>query len=312
MARRWRRGGPGEWWDGHEGADSHWGSPPLVETATVALEGAPAAQSLYPAAWIDSSAQRFGRGRAAKGQPGCRQVLRPGVWQLIYWPCWGRDGSISAGAGRAEYVRLMFEEAGVPYEEVEDAEFVRDFFWRRCDELQPAPVLAPPAVHKDGFVLSQTAAIVRYLARKFGMMPDGGVEAEARADQLVETVHEMVAEARLAYHPDHQHRRPYRDQREAAEPYIRAFERSRLPRLLGHFERLLAHAGEHFVGGSFSYADVQVFALLRVAESQFPRAYAALDIPLLRAFLNRTARRPRIAAYLASDRSRPFAGDSFM
>lgn len=239
-------------------------------------------------------------------------MLRPGVWQLIYWPCWGRDGSVSAGAGRAEYVRLLFEEAGVPYEEVEDAEFVRDFFWRRCGELQPAPVLAPPAVHKDGFVLAQTPAIVRHLARELGLLPPGGAEAEARADQVAETVHELVAEANIAFHPDHTHKKSHWVQQGAAQPYIRAFQRSRFPRFLGHFERLLGHSGEYFINGSFSYADLQVFAVLRISESQFPEAYAALQIPLLRNFFHRIRARPRIAAYLSSDRCRPFVGASFM
>eukprot|EP00747_Dinoflagellata_sp_TGD_P103239 gnl/TRDRNA2_/TRDRNA2_168901_c0_seq2.p1 gnl/TRDRNA2_/TRDRNA2_168901_c0~~gnl/TRDRNA2_/TRDRNA2_168901_c0_seq2.p1 ORF type:complete len:350 (-),score=46.76 gnl/TRDRNA2_/TRDRNA2_168901_c0_seq2:34-1014(-) len=240
-------------------------------------------------------------------------VLRPGVWQLIYWPCWGNDGKVSAGAGRAEYVRIIFEEAGEPYEEVEDATFVRDFFWKRAEELQPLPVLAPPAIHRDGFVLAQTAAIARYLARKLHLLPSGGLEEEARADQIVETVHELVAEARIAFHPDYTHKKSYWQQQEAAVPYIRAFERSRFPRFLEHLERLLVDAGgEYFVGASLSYVDLQVFTALRVAESQFPGAYAALPISGLRAFSRRIASRPRVAAYLASDRCRPFAGDSFM
>lgn len=265
------------------------------------------------ARWVGGAGgEGCGRGRAAVTSSRIAPALRPGAWQLIYWPCYARDGSLSAGAGRAEYVRLMFEEAGVPYEELEDTDFVRNFFWRSATEMQPMPVLAPPAIHRDGFVLAQTASIVRYLAREFGLLPHGEAEVEARADQVVETVHELVAEARIAFHPDHTHKKSYKQQVEAARPYIQAFERSRFPKFLAHFERLLAVGGDYFMGGSFSYVDVQVFAVLRVSESQFPAAYARQPIPHLLAFCERVKARPNIAAYLASDRCRPFAGESFM
>merc|ERR1719215_46451 len=142
------------------------------------------------------------------------------------------------------------------------------------------------------------------------MLPAGGPEAEARADQICETVHEFVSEGRLAYHPDHTHRKPYYQQVEFAKPWIRAFEQSRLPRFLGHFERLLvAGGGWHFVGGGFSYVDLQVFTVLRVCKFQFAEAYQA---PLLERFVENIAARPRIAAYLASERCRPFVGNSMM
>ena len=55
-----------------------------------------------------------------------------------------------------------------------------------------------------------------------------------------------------------------------------------------------------------------MFHLLRSAESQFPEEYQSLEIPKLRDFKERIARRPNIAAFLNSPRAIPFHGNSMM
>jgi len=58
--------------------------------------------------------------------------------------------------------------------------------------------------------------------------------------------------------------------------------------------------------------DIAVFQVLRATEFQFPEEYKSLDIPLLRAFKQRMQERPRIRAFLESDRSLEFCGNSMM
>jgi len=84
------------------------------------------------------------------------------TYQLLYWPA--RDettGKIFAGAGRAEYLRIIFEYAGVPYEEISSSAELMRYFWKET-ALQPAayPVLAPPAVRYNDFAVAQTGARV--------------------------------------------------------------------------------------------------------------------------------------------------------
>ena len=55
-----------------------------------------------------------------------------------------------------------------------------------------------------------------------------------------------------------------------------------------------------------------MFHAMRAVESQFPNEYKSLEIPLLHAFKERMAVRPRIAAFLSSPRSLPFCGNSMM
>lgn len=237
----------------------------------------------------------------------------PGKWQILYWPAFGPTGKIFAGAGRAEYLRVMFEEADVPYEDI--SEGIKEYFWSDT-EAQPRPVLAPPVIRKDDFVLCQTPVCAKHLAVEFGMYPSSSRDDASRAEQIVATVHEYIAEGRMAFHPV-KNSMSYHDQVEEAKPYIEAFKKERLPRYMSHFERCLEAnntigGSSFFVGNSLTYVDLQVMVMLQVTRFQVPDAWEKLDAPLLKAFLDGIEARPRIRAYLDSDRKRPFAGDSFM
>lgn len=230
-------------------------------------------------------------------------------WQLLYWPS-HVNGEIMAGAGRGEYLRVIFEEAGVEYEDVSAG--LQEYFWDRLD-LQPYPVLAPPVIRKGHFVLSQTSVCAKHLAIDFGLYPSDPADA-SHADQIVASVHEFVAEGRMAFHPV-QNTMSYNDQKEEAKPYIEAFQRDRMPRYMVFFERLLsanAARGEFFVGSSLTHVDLQVMVMLQVTRHQFSEAWLTTDAPLLKAFLARMEVRPSMQRYLTSDRRRPFAGDSMM
>lgn len=232
-------------------------------------------------------------------------------WQILYWPARDADGNISAGAGRAEYLRVIFEEAGVQYEEITSN--IQDFFWTRLD-LQSFPVLAPPAIRKGDFVLCQTPICAKHLAIEFDMYPKNQMDA-SHAEQIVTTVHEYIAEGRMAFHPV-KNTLSYHKQVEEAKPYIEAFQKERMPRYLGNFERYLkANKTESgfFMGETLTYVDLQVMVMLQVTRSQWPEAWESLsDIPSLKAFLATMEARPKINLYLESPRKSPFAGDSLM
>jgi len=258
----------------------------------------------------------------------------------MYWPATRADGTVLAGAGRGEYVRVIFEEAGVPYEEVDDPLLLSTFFGMRktsaasdASSAEKAsirnmvwPLLAPPAiVSPDGsFQMAQTADIARYLGKKFGLYPPASKpEQQARADQVLSTIHEYIAEGRLSFHPV-KNTMSYWDQVAEAQPYIRAFVKERAPRYLAHFESLLAFncassaGGSNneqllcFVGSTVSVVDLHAWVMLDVTLQQWPEDAMLAPYPKLAEFKAQVEARPRIRAYLASDRKRPFAGDSLM
>jgi glutathione S-transferase len=71
---------------------------------------------------------------------------------------------------------------------------------------------------------------------------------------------------------------------------------------------VLAQADGRHALRQHSYVDLSLFQLMSGLQYMFPRRMAALapDLPLLHALQERVAQRPRIAAYLASERRLPF------
>lgn len=224
-------------------------------------------------------------------------------WTLFYWA--------AKSAGRAEFVRLLFEEAGVKYKE-DNEDTLGKFFQGKIGGNFPP--YAPPMIRKGSFQLSQTPVICRYLGKEFGLFPDK-FEDEWHAEQFNLTLHDYVAEGRNSFHGINLIA-SYFTQQEETKPYIERFVKDRIPRYLKHFEQVLSlnNNGQGFVfGNKLTYVDLGLLHVLRATEAQFPDTWKEADyIPNLKAFKERIETRPNIAAYLKSDRWLGFEGNSMM
>ncbi|XP_064633372.1 glutathione S-transferase P 2-like [Lineus longissimus] len=222
-------------------------------------------------------------------------------YELYYWPF----------AGRGEFIRLIFEDAGVPFKDISDRPTLLELKEGR-DGFYPG--FAPPYLRKGNFTLNQTPVICRYLGKEYGYWPEKE-EDHWHAEQVNATIHDFIAEGRLVFHGVG-FVKSYYDQVEETKPYIAWFKKERFAKWLGLFERNLAanHGGTGFVvGDKCTYVDLALLHVLRAAASQFPDEWAAIDtVPLLKAFKLRMEERPRLAAYFKSDRCRPFEGSSMM
>lgn len=231
--------------------------------------------------------------------PGKRGGYIRGVtpYELYYWP---------TIPGRGEFVRLVLEEAGAPYVDVARLPAEQgggeDAIVRLLEDGGGVPPFAAPFLRHDGVVLAQTANICLYLARRHALVTP---EREPHANQLQLTVADVVAEAHDTHHPLAASLY-YEDQRPAARRRARAFVDERIPRFLGYFERVIARGGGVHLLGDFCYADLAVFQLVEGLRYAFPRAVARVATPRLDALCAAVRARPRIAAYLASDRRIPF------
>ncbi|XP_076460332.1 glutathione S-transferase-like [Babylonia areolata] len=230
------------------------------------------------------------------------------VYKVYYWD---PQKVMQGGPGRSEFIKLVLEEAGVPYMMVHDK--VLELF--RQGQWTGYPVFAVPVIEKGGFSLSQTGVACRYLGKKHGLYP-ASEEDEWHADQINTTVHDYIGEGRLAFHGKNW-AASYFDQVEETKPYQELFVKERMPKFLQHFEKALAanKGGRGFmVGDSVTYVDLAVLHVLRATQSQFPEAWEAqkTSIPLLVAFKDRMSERPRLKAYFASSRCLPFSGNSMM
>jgi glutathione S-transferase len=227
-------------------------------------------------------------------------------YQLIYWP---------GIQGRGEFVRLAFEDAGVPYDDVARRPASEGGGVAAIERLleEPGPwltPLGPPALRHGDVLVAQTAAILQYLAPRLGLVPDDEA-SRLRAHQIQLTVADLVAETHETHHPVAVGLY-YEDQKREAARNAHAFVRERIPMFLRYLDRALdsnpAGGGRWLVGDDCSYVDLSLFQVIAGLRYAFPRAMRRHErrAPRLGALHDRVAARPRIAAYLASERRIPF------
>ncbi len=227
----------------------------------------------------------------------------PDPYELYYWP------NIP---GRGEFVRLVLEEAGAAYRDVGRESKQRGggmeavvAFW--AGKNAGHPVFAPPVLKQGDLVVAQTAAICHYLGRRHGLAP-GGETGELHALELQLTIADLVAEVHDTHHPISS-ALYYEDQKPAAKRRAKNFVKERLPRFLGYFERVLRESGgDWLLAAGLSHADLSLFQALEGLDYAFPRAFAkaSKSTPRVLALREHVRTRPRIAAYLASERRMPF------
>ncbi len=227
-------------------------------------------------------------------------------YELLYWP---------GIQGRGEFIRLALEDAGVPYDDVgrlpASAGGGAAAIERMMEEPGPwLTPLGPPALRHGEVLVAQTAAILHYLAPRIGVVPEDEAN-RLRAHQLQLTIADLVTEAHDAHHPIASSLY-YEDQKREAARRADVFVRERIPLFLRYLDRALdsnpAGGGRWLVGGGCSYVDLSTFQVIAGLRYAFPRAMRRHErrFPRLVALHDAVAARPRIAAYLASERRIPF------
>src|SRR6516164_5938824 len=222
-------------------------------------------------------------------------------YELYYW-----DGI----QGRGEFVRLALEEAGADYVDVaREAGRESDMLRLLDGEEVEHPPFAPPFLRAGDQLIGQTANILFYLGPHLDLAP---AEEAGRlwAHQLQLTIADFVDEAHDTHHPIASSLY-YADQRPEAKRRTGDFLKTRVPKYLGYFEKVLARnkAGDaHLVGARLSYPDLSLFQVVAGLRYAFPKAMAGLEpnYPRVIALHDRVAARPRIAAYLTSTRRLAF------
>jgi len=222
-------------------------------------------------------------------------------YELYYWP---------GIQGRGEYVRLALEEAGADYADVARGERGMSAMMRMMQAQGGTPPFAPPFLKAGKLVIGQTANILFYLGPRHGLAP----KAEAGrlwVHQLQLTVTDLVTEVHDTHHPLGSSLY-YEDQRAAAKKRTGEFWKERVPKYLGYFEGLLKGSGGAWLTGRrLTHVDLSLFQIVAGLRYGFPGRMKAFErrIPGLVGLHDRVAARPRIKAYLASDRRIAFNED---
>lgn len=226
----------------------------------------------------------------------------PRTYALYYWP---------TIQGRGEFVRLALEEAGAPYRDVaREPRGMPDLLKRLQARPEPVAPFAPPFLVDGALTIAQTANILLYLGDEHGLAPRRAA-GRFGAHQLQLTIADLVAEAHDTHHPLSVSKY-YDEQKPAAKERAKAFREERIPKYLAYFGRHVdASGGPYVFGRRVSYVDLSLFQMIGGLEYAFPKAMKriARKTASLRALRDRVADRPRIAAYLRSERRLPFNED---
>jgi len=221
-------------------------------------------------------------------------------YELYYWP---------GIQGRGEYVRLALEEAGADYVEVARGAGGTEAMMNMMEQGRARP-FAPPFLKAGKLLIGQTANILLYLGPRHGLAPK--TEAgKLWVHQLQLTIADLVLEVHDTHHP----LGPslyYEDQRPPARKRSEEFWKQRVPKYLGYFEKLLKDNGGAFITGRrITYVDLSLFQIVEGLRYAFPKRMKAFEgkSPGLVELRDRVAARPKIKAYLASDRRIPFNED---
>lgn len=222
-------------------------------------------------------------------------------YELYYWP------SIQ---GRGEFVRLALEEAGADYVDVarepdKDGAGMPAMLQLLDGATAEHPPFAPPFLKAGKLIIGQTANILLFLGARHRLAPSGE-PGRLWTHQLQLTLADFVDEIHDTHHPI-AGSLYYEDQREEARRRAADFIASRAPKYLGYFERVLernSSGDSYLVGARRSYADLSLFQVVAGLRYAYPRAMARLEKkhPRIVALHDRIAERPRIRAYVSSDR----------
>ncbi|KAH8890219.1 hypothetical protein GQ53DRAFT_651271 [Thozetella sp. PMI_491] len=251
----------------------------------------------------------------ATEQPTKRQRSAKDVpYELIYW---GGDMP-----GRGDFIRLALEEAGAEYVDTGRAEGGMAQVLAHVQGTAPddginPPVFAPPILRHGGLVINQTPNILLYLGERLGLAPSPEEDEDGiyRVNELALTALDGFSnEVHDCHHPISTGLY-YEEQKEESIRRSKDWVKTRLPKFLGYFERVLQSKasgdGPWLYGGKLTYADLVLFQGVDGTKHQFPKAVAKLEaegkFPSVFALCSAVKERPNIKAYLASDRRKDYS-----
>jgi glutathione S-transferase len=220
-------------------------------------------------------------------------------YELYYWP---------TIQGRGEFVRLALEEAGADYVDVGRKRgdgAIAKLMERKAEKYPP---FAPPILKAGKHIIAQTVNILMYLGPRLGLAPKDEA-GRLWAHQLQLTIADLVVEIHDTHHPVTSWLY-FEEQIPSAKRRTRDFWRYRVPKFLGYFEKILERSGGNFLlGRKLTYVDLSLFQIVEGLRYGFPKRMKRFEkkIPRIIALRDRVAKRPRIAAYLASERRIPFS-----
>jgi len=185
------------------------------------------------------------------------------------------------GRGRAEVSRLIFAQAGVPYQDNR----ISKEDWPK---LKPTmPFLQVPVLEVDGTLIPQSKAIGRYLARQFGLCGKNDIEA-ALCDGFVDQLDDVTEKWYSLNHEKDSDKR---------KDLWTTYQNNTLNPLMALFDKSLTNTGTgYLVGKQLTWADIVTFNILQSIQTN--NTDIMDGYPKLQAFMTKVADMPNIKAWI--------------
>lgn len=184
--------------------------------------------------------------------------------------------------GLAEVARMLFAVADQDYEDYR----LKEGEWDTLKSKSPSG--QAPVLEADGQTLSQSKAIGRYLAEKFGLAGKTDWD-KAKADMIVDCVEDMIKHLAAIHFET--------NETEKAEKK-KKYQEEQMPTCLANFEKFLDASGTgFFVGDEMTWADITFshgvtfpsIAGITVDWGKYPKCKALKD---------KVEAQPKIAAWI--------------
>ena len=222
-------------------------------------------------------------------------------YQLFYWP---------EIQGRGEFVRLALEDAGADYDDVARKSGGMDRMMAMMrGAREKRPPFAPPFLKAGKLVIAQVAEILFYLGPKLKLAPNersrtgcGCTSCSSRSPTSSRRCTTRIIRSAPGFY--------YEDQKPEAKRYARGFLDERAPKYLGYFETVLKRSGGPWLIGRRMQlcrpVDVPARRGHAIRLSEGHGAHREEGAAASSTCTTACMKRPRIKAYLASERRIPF------
>ncbi|KAL8726351.1 MAG: hypothetical protein Q9166_006758 [cf. Caloplaca sp. 2 TL-2023] len=193
-----------------------------------------------------------------------------------------------ASRGRGQVVRLLWEDAGIAYEDIRYS-FEEYPEYKKSIIAEKNPTATIPVVELNGKILTQSYAILRRLARQLGKY-DGETEEEKYwADVIWRTlfISAFFSPNKGEAYPKHQ--------QTDRNHFLKALETH-----LNSHE--LSLQGPYVIGNTFTYADMVLYQILHDEDLTQDGRKGLQEYPRLKQLVDAVEGRPNVKAFLESDR----------
>lgn len=194
---------------------------------------------------------------------------------------------------RAEPVRLVFAYAGVDYEDNRISWENKAEQWIPLKNSGKCPFGQIPLLEVEGVTLCQSMAILRFVARRYGLMPSNDIQ-QAKADMFSEAVYDLEnAMVRAIVQPEPDRKKIL----------METFKSETVPKACNYLEKFLDGNPKdevYCVENKLSFADICFFAFFNsyLGDGQMAVPDTLKGLPRLTALYEKVRDEPKIKAWL--------------